>query len=72
MLARAEDIGKIVHELGTCDVRHAAGYEAILRRVSRSEGSSIPITFGRSPQRLGARLWKEPLSGRVFACALFC
>ena len=42
MLARAEDIGKIVHELGTCDVRHAAGYEAILRRVSRSEGSSIP------------------------------
>jgi len=36
------------------------------------EGSSIPITFGRSRQRLGARLWKEPLSGRVFACALFC
>jgi hypothetical protein len=70
MLARPEDIGKIVHELA--GVRHAEGCEAILRRVSRSEGSWIPITFGRSRQQLGARLWKEPLSGRIFACALFC
>jgi hypothetical protein len=33
--------------------------------AARCEGSSIPITFGRSRQRLGARLarWKAPLSG---------
>jgi hypothetical protein len=33
--------------------------------ASRREGSSIPITFGRSRQRLGAHLarWKASLSG---------
>jgi hypothetical protein len=31
-VARAEDIGKIVHELQLAGVRHAEGYEAILRR----------------------------------------
>jgi hypothetical protein len=31
-VARAEDIGKIVHELELAGVRHAEGCEAILRR----------------------------------------
>jgi hypothetical protein len=43
LAARAEDIGKIVHELELAGARHAEGYEAILRR------RVLDPEHGRSP-----------------------
>jgi hypothetical protein len=61
MLARAEEIGKIVHELELGGVRHIEGYEAILRRRALD-----PRTMNCITPAAQAVLWRLAAPVRVW------